>query len=65
MEEVHKYHMDEQDKMEELIKLSALRKITLYSEEKLQTNTDAAYNFWLQQDTSVIVLIPALLLQLL
>ena len=51
LEKVHEYYMDEQDKMEELIKLSALRKITLHSEETLQTNTDAAYNFCLQKDT--------------
>ena len=48
LEEVHQYYMKEQDKMEKLIEQSSLSKMTLFSEDTLHTNANAAYEFWQQ-----------------
>ena len=50
LEEVHQYYMNEQDKMEDIIRQSSLTKIILHSEEEIQTNADIAYNFGMGKD---------------
>jgi thymidylate kinase len=50
LEEVHQYYMNEQDKMENIIRQSSLTKIILHSEEEIQINADIAYNFGMGKD---------------
>jgi len=49
LEEVHQYYLTEQQKMEDLVKQSSLKKMILFSEDTPHTNQETAFEFWQQK----------------